>query len=468
MPQPRTPVVALVAGAPDQERQPKGDPKGGQFAPAGGEGRDDAAKSAQQDKGAQGNYGKLDGLSGDAAKAFLKGLSEKDLTALTAISYSAKTSDPKVVANRNKVAAEMGRRGLDITKHGAKGGGPAKPKPGPKKTVKASAGPIVRIVTAADADVQAVVAAVAGAIPTSPPSAWFDRATVPEDGGPLTITSDGRVYGLAAPEIDHIGMPGQHQRPPKSKTGYRWFHTGAVRCDDGTMVATGRITMGGGHAPLNADASAASSHYDDVGYAIADVIAWDTPAGTMCAGAARPGLTAEQIRTAMASPPSGDWRPVGGPDIDMVGVHLVNTPGFPISRVGFAASGEPCALIAAGSPAIRITTTQEAPVPAPDPTPAFTADQPVLVDPAGLPQAALIASIDGDRALVTVDVPLSALTDAGQEGRALLASGQRDRVRDAQLDQLTEQVRGLTASIEQEREDRADQAALDAIPTATG
>lgn len=204
------------------------------------------------------------------------------------------------------------------------------------------------------AEADALTAAISGRIPTSPPAEWFDPDQVPELDGPLTFTEDGRVFGLLAPrDVPHIGLPGQNRHAPYSASGYSWYHTGQVRCADGSLVSTGRVTMGGGHCDLTADAAGAARWYDDVGTAIADVVAWDTPGGVMCAGAARPHLSAEQIRTAMASPPSGDWRPIKG-DLEMVGAHLVNVAGFPASRAALAASGTPTALIASGAAPFRI------------------------------------------------------------------------------------------------------------------
>lgn len=125
--------------------------KSGEFAPAGGGGKDDAGKKAQQNKSAQANFLKLAGMNPADSKKFLAGLSEKDLTELTEIAYSAKTSDKKVVTQRNQISAEMTKRGLSVQDHGARGGGlPKGSKPGAKKApakkaVKASAGPLVHL-----------------------------------------------------------------------------------------------------------------------------------------------------------------------------------------------------------------------------------------------------------------------------------------------------------------------------------
>lgn len=85
--------------------------------------KNEGGKAAQKDKRSQELYSKLEDASPDAAKAMLKGLGDDELRKLTEFAYSSKTSDPRIVAARNRVASEMGRRGIDIKKHGAAGGG---------------------------------------------------------------------------------------------------------------------------------------------------------------------------------------------------------------------------------------------------------------------------------------------------------------------------------------------------------
>ena len=196
------------------------------------------------------------------------------------------------------------------------------------------------------------LAVVAGGGPALPPREWFEDPKL--DGPtPLTIMSDGRVYGhLAAWNTDHIGMPGR-VRPPRSASGYAYFHSGVVACADGSDVPVGQITLSGGHAPLSADASAAVRHYDDTASAIIDVHAGEDAHGIWLAGALRASATDEQVRALRASAPSGDWRPING-RLELVAACQVNVPGFPIARarVASAAPGqtpEVLALVAAGA-----------------------------------------------------------------------------------------------------------------------
>ena len=182
--------------------------------------------------------------------------------------------------------------------------------------------------------------------PAAPPREWFDNPML--DGPtPLTITSDGRVYGhLAAWNTTHIGMPGR-VKPPRSATDYAYFKTGVVACADGSEVNVGQITLSGGHAPINADATAAVKHYDDTASAVIDVNAGEDSHGIWLAGGLRPNVTDDQVRALRASAPSGDWRPIGN-GLELVAACQVNVPGFPIARARVA-GGQVQALVAAGA-----------------------------------------------------------------------------------------------------------------------
>ncbi len=195
-------------------------------------------------------------------------------------------------------------------------------------------------------DALVACAAIAASIPVVPPRSWFDD---PKLAGPtpLTVSEDGRVFGhIAAWHVDHIGLS-FGTKPPRSNSGYAYFHTGVLRCDDGKDVAVGQLTLAGGHASLSADARSAAKHYDDTGSAFADVHAGEDAYGIWVAGALRPEVSPQQVRAIRASAPSGDWRPIGG-NLELVAVCQVNVPGFPIARARVA-SGEMYALVAAGA-----------------------------------------------------------------------------------------------------------------------
>ena len=189
-------------------------------------------------------------------------------------------------------------------------------------------------------------AAVVAAVPVVPPRDWFNN---PDLGGPtpLTVTDDGRVFGhIAAWDVNHIGLA-YGTKPPRSRSKYAYFHTGVVRTEDGSDMPVGQLTLAGGHAPLQADASAAAKHYDDTASAFADVHAGEDRFGIWVSGALRPSVSPEQVRAIRAAAPSGDWRPING-SLELVAVCQVNVPGFPIARARVA-SGSVMALVAAGA-----------------------------------------------------------------------------------------------------------------------
>lgn len=199
---------------------------------------------------------------------------------------------------------------------------------------------------------QPAAAVTAAGGPVFPPATWFTDPALP---GPtaLTVEDSGRVYGhLALWGTCHTGYPGRCVTPPRSNTGYSLFRVGAVRTAEGTDVAVGHITLGGGHADLRADTAQARAHYDDTCTVVADIAAGEDEHGIWVAGALRPDLTDTQVRALRAAPLSGDWRGHGA-GLELVAALAVNTPGFPVPRQ-LAASGVPVALVAAGGHAVQV------------------------------------------------------------------------------------------------------------------
>lgn len=192
----------------------------------------------------------------------------------------------------------------------------------------------------------------AAAIPVDPPAAWF---TDPQLDGPtaLQVTSDGRVSGhLAVWDTCHTGMGGCTP-PPRSETGYAYFHTGSILTREGTEIPVGRLTMDTRHAVRSASASATMRHYDHTGTAIADVRAGEDAYGIWVSGAVRPSASPEQMRVLRSSPLSGDWRRIGT-NLELVAALAVNVPGFPVPRpAGLVAGAAMQALVAAGMLAPR-------------------------------------------------------------------------------------------------------------------
>lgn len=168
---------------------------------------------------------------------------------------------------------------------------------------------------------------VAAVIPLEPPAEWF---TNPDLSGPtkVRVLDTGRVYGhLATWDTAHVGMPGQSITPPRSATGYAHFQRNRIRCADGTTVWAGTLVMGTGHADTRVSSSSAMAHYDDTGYAVADIVCGEDEIGIWFSGSLKPGASPLQILTLDRYSLSGDWR--GG---ELVGACVVNVPGFPIAE----------------------------------------------------------------------------------------------------------------------------------------
>lgn len=191
-------------------------------------------------------------------------------------------------------------------------------------------------------------AGIAASIPVEPPEVWFNQPVL-NGPSPIRVTDEGQVFGhIATWSTSHVGLPGS-TKPPRSATDYAYFHTGMIRTNSGKDVKVGQLTLAGGHADLGKDAVAAAKHYDDTASAVADVHAGEDRFGIWVAGALRPGVTPEQVRTFRASAPSGDWRFIPGVGLEMIAVCQVNVPGFPVPQQALAASGQPNALVAAGT-----------------------------------------------------------------------------------------------------------------------
>lgn len=176
--------------------------------------------------------------------------------------------------------------------------------------------------------------------PIAPPREWFLTDELPGPC-PLTIAKDGRVFGhIALWETCHTGFPDACIRPPRSPSGYAFFHVGTLRAADGNDLHVGKLMIGGKHAPISMAQRDAAQHYDNNGMVGAYVRAVDGRYGIWVAGALRHDLSPEQLRDFRANPPSGDWRPVNG-QLDLVAALAVPVPGYPVAHaeLGMVASG---------------------------------------------------------------------------------------------------------------------------------
>lgn len=208
---------------------------------------------------------------------------------------------------------------------------------------------------------------IASAAPVRPPAEWFadpgfhlgdDRMVEiftgrgeKRFGGrfacPLTITDDGRVFGHIAPwGVCHTANRNSCQTAPHSAVDYAHFMRAGqtVLCDDGSEVTVGTLTFNGPHASLDDYPADAMAHYDNTTSAWAHVVAYDDEFGVAVSGAVLPHITESDLRVIRGATASGDWRMMGG-NYELVGVLMVNVPGFPIAKV----ASDRGALVAAGA-----------------------------------------------------------------------------------------------------------------------
>lgn len=197
-----------------------------------------------------------------------------------------------------------------------------------------------------------VLVASAGRPVTDPPAAYFEYPGQVKGLTPLTITDDRRVFGHVADRNScHLGFPGQCKKMPPSRTNYAYFHTGAVKTAEGEQLPVGKITLGPGHADTRWGLQPTLEHYDSVATTAAVGRVYEDQYGLWFSGILHPEADDVTVFDLRSSPPSGDWRPVGG-SMELVGVHAVNVPGFAIKRtIGRVdGSGQPLAMIAAAVP----------------------------------------------------------------------------------------------------------------------
>jgi hypothetical protein len=204
-------------------------------------------------------------------------------------------------------------------------------------------------------DAMTLRALVASGTGSRPPRNWFDDPALVAPT-PVTVTADGRVMGhIATWGTCHISYPGQCVTPPRSASGYAYFHRKPIEVDDGTLLPVGLLTMDTGHAGLEASSAVAMSHYDDTGTQVAAVRAGEDAHGVWVSGMLLPGVDEARVECLRRSSLSGDWRVIGAGQ-ELVAALVVNVPGFPIPVAQERTSGEGLlySVVAAGALQPRI------------------------------------------------------------------------------------------------------------------
>jgi hypothetical protein len=179
------------------------------------------------------------------------------------------------------------------------------------------------------------------------PSEWFDSPGL-DHAVALRVDKDTRrIYGYVAEWGScHIGVDGFCQEVPPNFSGYAYFLKGVIDTDEGERFV-GSLTWGG-HASRFARLAAATEFYDKPDAVRAFVNVGEDTNGIWFAGVVAPWCTDEDIDAIRAiGAVSGDWREYRG-NLELIGVPIVNTPGFPLAQLS-ASAGRQTTLIGAGA-----------------------------------------------------------------------------------------------------------------------
>lgn len=182
--------------------------------------------------------------------------------------------------------------------------------------------------------------------PVTPPKGWFDNPGLTKKT-PLTVTSEGRVFGhLAAWNECHRDVTAREcVLAPRSAKSYAPFHLGQVMTAEGETVPVGKIVMDTRHAGITLGYNAAAIHYDHTGDEVAVVRAGEDEHGIWVAGSVVPEATPKKVAKLRRSPLSGDWRAVDG-NLELTAALAVNVPAFPVYAMD---DDQRTALVAAGT-----------------------------------------------------------------------------------------------------------------------
>jgi hypothetical protein len=159
----------------------------------------------------------------------------------------------------------------------------------------------------------------------------------------FTITDDGRIMGhLFTWNACHRSFLGRCERPER-QSEFPDFHTGETALDNGERLRTGVITFADLHAPdgqLTADEL--TTLMEHTGVQLGPVRLHADAFGVQACGQVFDDVDPTQVARALAGYPSGDWRKING-TWRLFGLHVVNTPGYPMYE---EADGAPLRLVA--------------------------------------------------------------------------------------------------------------------------
>ena len=200
-------------------------------------------------------------------------------------------------------------------------------------------------------------------IPNLPKAEWFNEPTDVKVAGALTITDNGRVYGIVAPSgTNHRSY--KNAKVPRNLDFSR-FHKGETIVEGGGRVVTGVITASCGHAPTEnyGNLNNRLEHYDNSCSVLANVrIGYGRGGHIWAAGALNPGADPRQVAQALGCALSLDVQPhPDRPGIrEFIAAHLVPVPGFPLARTQASVTYEDGMITASSVPVIHVAEPERA------------------------------------------------------------------------------------------------------------
>lgn len=193
-------------------------------------------------------------------------------------------------------------------------------------------------------------------IPNLPKAEWFNEPTDVQVSGALTITDDGRVFGVVAPsDTTHRSVKA---RVPRNLDFSR-FHKGETIVEGGKRVVTGVITASCGHAATQNYGTLNNriEHYDNSCSVLANVrVGYARNGSIWVAGALNAGAQPEQVAQALGCALSLDVQPhPDRPSVrEFIAAHLVPVPGFPLARTQASVIYDDGVLAASSVPVVRV------------------------------------------------------------------------------------------------------------------
>lgn len=198
-------------------------------------------------------------------------------------------------------------------------------------------------------------------IPDVPPAHWFSEPTDVQLSGALTITDEGRVYGILAP--GNTTHRDRKVKAPRGNVDYSRFHKAETIVEGGKRVVTGVITADCGHAPTQGYGTLQNriDHYDNSCSVLANVRIGESKNGYIwAAGALNAGADPRQVARAFGCTLSGDWQPhPDRPGVrEFIAAHLVPVPGFPMARTQASVGYEDGLITAAAVPVRHVAVAE--------------------------------------------------------------------------------------------------------------